>query len=215
MIELPDPPKINFLHRALAPLWVYLKRSRLIFGPGIRFSEAGVCGTFIDVDPTYIPAFQFKAQKVGSNKIKICSGYVTFPEGNEDPLVSKNLEIDETDPFTITANSSIWLKLTYTLAQQSHTWVVDEDYTEHHLTMWRLDECTFDEYELKGELDPPTPGTDDPVTPFTTGTLWYEICKINWNATLGEASVLNQIVRGPIQLPDLTEGKLAATYTPP
>jgi hypothetical protein len=144
---------------------------------------------------------QFKARKTDDDKIKIDQGFVVWQKGPSDPLVSESFDIDESAEITIPgASGSIWLSVSWQVAQHSTSTASSGTV----LTNYRLESLSSAAYSFRAAA--PTRGVDTGGV-FYTGTLWYEIAKVE--IVGGDAFVTDQIINGPIYVNELSDSFLS------
>ena len=143
---------------------------------------------------------QFKVRKMEDNKIKVDKGFLVYLQGLSSPLVSNSVDVAESAEITITGNGSIWLSAYYYLAQHSTSTASSGTV----LTMYRNDNITTPTFSFRATA--PDDGRID-TTIFTTGTLWFEIAKVELVG--GDAFVTDQIVNGPIYVNEIVDGQIS------
>jgi hypothetical protein len=144
---------------------------------------------------------QFKARKTDDDKVKIDPGWVIFPAGRSDPLVAGSgydiTQETSAQELTITEAGSIFLKIHWTVTQLSTSTAGD-----HTLVMRRLYSISAPLAEFRATTNPYSIGTDDENS-WTDGYMYYEVCKLSFAD--GETFVTDQILNGPIYLPELND----------
>ena len=144
---------------------------------------------------------QFKVRKTDDDKIKVDQGFVVWQKGPSDPLVSESFDIDESAEITIPgASGSIWLSVSWQVAQHSTSTASSGTV----LTNYRLESLSSAAYSFRAAA--PARGVDTGGV-FYTGTLWYEIAKVE--IVGGDAFVTDQIINGPIYVNELSDSFLS------
>tara|TARA_B100000003_G_scaffold207335_1_gene224705 strand:- start:1542 stop:2918 length:1377 start_codon:yes stop_codon:yes gene_type:complete len=100
-MDVPKPPKIPFLRKALKPLWEYLHRTHLLFGPGINHSEAFPAGTLVSVDESVAAPFapltpySLLQDDAGQYTVKFRDGHVYqgYPSAATAPVTEYDVYI--------------------------------------------------------------------------------------------------------------------------
>lgn len=146
----------------------------------------------------------FKVVVTGQFTVKVCEGVVHPPLGKSDPLVCDPLEVDESGDLTNPASGSIWMVLSWAVAQHSTTEVLDggTTNTKIRLKMFRISDLTFSQFEWR--TSDPVVGTNA-TDNFTTGSIWYKIADVTYDP---ELTVTKQYVQENIYAPEIADGAL-------
>lgn len=114
-MELPPPPKIPFLRKALKPLWAYLSRTQLVAGEGITLHEDPGGGVLLTtaLSTDEKPSHPWKCTANGTDTIKIAAGEIfKFTPGTTGSLPNEPFNGGSVDyageDFVVSASGTLY-----------------------------------------------------------------------------------------------------------